>query len=133
MDLLDFKPTTDTVEVILKHPGNGEILTHDKPNKPMTITVYLPHSRVYKDALHEQTNKRIQKAQKKKGMSFTAEDVEMASLELQAKATKDWDITLGKEKIKFSVAKAIEVYSDFPWIVAQIDEAVEEATSFTKA
>ena len=32
-----------------------------------------------------------------------------------------------------SVAKAIELYRDFPWIVAQIDEAVEEATSFTKA
>lgn len=131
MDLLDFKPTIDTIDVKLNHPGTGEPLG-DKKSK-MTITVYLPHSRVYKDALHEQTNKRIQKAQKKKGMSFTAEDVEFASLELQAKATKDWDILLGGENPKFSVAKAVELYRDFPWIVAQIDEAVEEATSFTKA
>lgn len=125
-DLADLKPKSDTIEVILRHPTTGETLFNEDKTE-MSITVYLPHSAEYKAAVFEQTNKRI----KKKKMEFTAEDIEEASLTLLAKATKDWDITFGGEKPKFSVGKAKEIYDEVFWIKSQIEEAVAEAEDFT--
>jgi hypothetical protein len=130
-DLFNMIPTDDTIVVEIKYPGTEELLTQDD-GKPMTITVYAPHSSVYKTVVHEQTNKRIQKAAKGKKITFTAEELESATLEMLAKTTKDWDIQLNKKSPKFSVAEAMELYNKLPWLKQQVLEAQEDYSAFLK-
>ena len=130
-DLFALIPTDDTISVVVKHPVTEEPLLKDD-NKEMTITVYAPHSAQYKSAIHEQTNKRIQKASKGKKVTFTAEELDNATLELLAKTTKDWNIQLGGKSPKFSVAEAVELYSKLPWLKQQVMEVQEDYSAFLK-
>lgn len=131
MDLSKLIPTDDTITVSLKHPITDEPLTKDD-GKEMTITVYAPHSAQYKAAVHEQTNKRIQKAAKGKKVTFTAEDIENATLELLAKTTKEWSIQLNGKSPKFSVDEAFDLYAKLPWLKNQVVEAQEDYSAFLK-
>lgn len=131
MDLSKLIPTDDTITVSLKHPITDEPLTKDD-GKEMTITVYAPHSAQYKAAVHEQTNKRIQKAAKGKKVTFTAEDIESATLELLAKTTKEWSIQLNGKSPKFSVDEAFDLYAKLPWLKNQVVEAQEDYSAFLK-
>lgn len=132
MDLANLKPTSDTVEVFIKHPTTFDQLSNDDGSE-MTITVYAPHSKEYKQVAHAKMDQRLKQAQNKKKVEITAADLEKAGIELLAEVTKDWDITFGGEKPEFSVAKAKEVYEDVFWIRDQIEEAVAESLDFTKA
>ena len=131
MDLKDLTPSSDTVEVTVVHPTNFEPLTNEDGSE-MSIIMYAPHSKEYKAAIYEQTNKRLKQSQSKKKVEFTAEDLEDATIELLAKTTKDWKITYGGVKPKFSVAKAKEIYEEVFWIKDQIEEAVSNSLDFTK-
>ena len=131
MDLAKLIPTDDTITVSLKHPITDEPLTKDD-GKEMTITVYAPHSAQYKAAVHEQTNKRIQKAAKGKKVTFTAEDIENATLELLAKTTKEWSIQLNGKSPKFSIDEAADLYAKLPWLKNQVVEAQEDYSAFLK-
>jgi hypothetical protein len=97
MDLANLKPTSDTVDVILKHPSTFEELTNED-GSAMVITVYAPHSKEYKSLVHEQTNRRLKQAQSKKKMEITAEDLEASGLEMLAKSTVSWAITYDGKK-----------------------------------
>lgn len=130
-DLFNMIPTDDTIVVVLKHPVTEEILTKDD-GKEMTITVYAPHAGVYKSTIHEQTNKRIQKAAKGKKVVFTAEELENTTLELLAKTTKDWSIQLNGKSPKFSVAEAVDLYGKLPWLKQQVLDAQEDFSAFLK-
>lgn len=132
MDLKDLTPISDTVDVNIVHPTTLEPLLNDNSD-PMVITMYAPHSKEYKAAVHEQTNKRLKQAQSKKKVDLTAEDIEDATLDLFAKTTKSWNITYDGEEPDFSVSKAKEIYSEVFWIRDQIDEAVSNSLSFKKA
>jgi len=132
MDLKNLTPTSDTVDVTIVHPTSFDVLNNDD-DTPMVITVYAPHSKEYKAAVHEQTNKRLKQAQNKKKVEITAEDLEDATLDLLAKTTKGWKITYGGSKPKFSIAKAKEIYAEVFWIRDQIEEAVANSLDFTKA
>ena len=132
MDLKDLTPTSDTVDVNIVHPTTLEPLLNDNSD-PMVITMYAPHSKEYKAAIHEQTNKRLKQAQSKKKVDLTAEDIEDATLDLFAKTTKSWNITYDGEEPNFSVSKAKEIYSEVFWIKDQIDEAVSNSLNFKKA
>lgn len=131
-DLFNMIPTDDTIVVELKHPVTEEVLANDK-GEAMTITVYAPHSSVYKTTMHEQTNKRIQKAAKGKKVPFTAEELENTTLELLAKTTKDWSIQLNGKSPKFSVGEAIDLYGKLPWLKQQVLDAQEDFSAFLKA
>lgn len=131
-DLFNLIPTDDTIVVTVKHPVTEEPLLKDD-NKEMTITVYAPHSAQYKSVMHEQTNKRIQKASKGKKITFTAEDIENSTLDFMAKTTKEWNIQLNGKSPKFSVAEAVELYSKLPWLKAQVLDAQEDYSAFLKA
>ena len=132
MDLKDLTPTSDTVDVNIVHPTTLEPLLNDNSD-PMVITMYAPHSKEYKAAVHEQTNKRLKQAQSKKKVDLTAEDIEDATLDLFAKTTKSWNITYDGKEPDFSVSKAKEIYSEVFWIRDQIDEAVSNSLNFKKA
>ena len=89
MDLLKLVPTTDTIDVVLMHPATFEPLLNEDGTE-MTITVYAPHSKEYKAAVHEQTNlrlKQMQKGGRKGNSSITAEELETASIKMLAKTT----------------------------------------------
>ena len=132
MDLMNLKPTSDTVEVKLVHPNTGDQLKNgDKTD--MTITVYASHSKEYKTVMHEQTNKRLKAMQSGKNKDFTAQDMEEATLTLLSKITASWDITYGGEKPKLTVAKAKELYDQVFWIKDQIEGALADSLDFTKA
>ena len=126
MDLINLKPTSDTVEVALVHPNTGAALKNDDKT-PMTITVYASHSKEHKAVLHEQTNKRLKAMQSGKKQDFTAQDIEEATLTLLSKITADWNITYGGEKPKLSVAKAKELYEEVFWIKDQIEGALADS------
>jgi len=132
MDLINLKPTSDTVEVALVHPNTGAALKNDDKT-PMTITVYASHSKEHKAVLHEQTNKRLKAMQSGKKQDFTAQDIEEATLTLLSKVTADWNITYGGEKPKLSVSKAKDIYEEVFWIKDQIEGALADSLDFTKA
>ena len=132
MDIANFVPTTDTTEVVLKNPVDGEVLTN-KDNTPMTVTMYLPHSKAYKEVRHAQTNRRIQASQKKGSKTITAEEIEQETLDLLVKTTAGWNLTYKEKQPKFSEDVAKEIYSVAPFIAEQLFEGVAEAEVFTKS
>ena len=99
----------------------------------MIITLSAPHSKDYKSAVHEQTNKRLKQSQAKKKVDFTSEDLEESTLTLLAKVTKSWKITYGGVKPQLTIPKAKEVYAEVFWIKDQIEEAVADSLDFTNA
>jgi hypothetical protein len=121
-----------TIEVKLVHPNTGDKLKNDDKTD-MTITVHASHSKEYKAAMHEQTNKRLKSMQSGKKQEITAQDMEEAGLSLLSKITDSWDITYGGEKPKLTVAKAKELYDEVFWIKDQIEEALADSLDFTKA
>jgi hypothetical protein len=135
MDLKDLVPTTDTILVTIKHPSTFEPLVN-KDGSEMTIALWAPHSKEYKSVMHDQTNIRLQKMQAKggrKATGITAEEMEVDTLKMLAKTTKEWNITFGGVKPKLTVDAAKEVYREVFWIKAQIEEALEESDVFTPA
>ena len=131
MDISAFIPTVDTVDVELKNPVNLEVMTN-ADGSPMTITMYLPHSKQYKEVRHAQTNKRIQENQKKNKKVITAEEIEQETLELLVKTTAGWNITYKEKQPKFSEEVAREIYELATFIPEQLFEGVAEAEVFTK-
>lgn len=130
MDILDFTPKEDTLEITLKY--KGEVLLNDGDDTPMTITVYLPHSKEAKAVEHEIANRQIKAFQKKKSMEFDAAQLEQQSIERLAKLTADWNVTFGGKKPKLTVETAKEVYEKVFWIRGLIEAEVEEAMDFTQ-
>ena len=129
MDLKDFAPKSDEVEVVVKHPKNGEPLTN-KDGSNMVIVLHAPHSKAYKEAMYEQTNKRLKVAQSSGDMNFTAQDLEEASLELLSKATKSWKITYDDKQPKLTAAKAKAIYEELFWLKPQLEEALNNSQAF---
>ena len=133
MDSKNLTPASDTIEVILVHPNTLEPLMNEGSDNEMSITLYAPHSKEYKKLVHEQTDKRLAQMQKSKKVQVSAADLEKSSIDILAKATKEWDITYDGESPKLSVAKAKEIYSEYFWIKDQLEEAINETLDFTQA
>lgn len=132
MDLKDFAPKSDEVEVVVKHPVNGEPLTN-KDGSDMVIVLHAPHSKPYKEVMYEQTNKRLKMAQGTGSVDLKAQDLEEASLELLSKATKAWNITYDDKQPKLTEAKAKAIYDELFWLKPQVEEALSNTEVFTKA
>lgn len=131
MDLKDLKPTKNTIEVTLVHPLNGEVLTN-KDDSPMTISLYAPYSREYKEVMYERADERIKQAKSKgKDQEFTAKDVDESSIDILARTTASWSITYDGKKPRLTVEKAREIYTELFWIRPQIDKAIDEDKVFT--
>lgn len=133
MDLKNLTPTSDTIEVILVHPNTLEPLMNEGSDSEMSITLHAPHSPEYKKLVHEQTDKRLAQMQKSKKMQLSAADLEKSSIDILAKATKEWDITYDGESPKLTVVKAREIYADCFWIKDQLEEAINDTLDFTQA
>jgi hypothetical protein len=84
MDLMDLKPKSDTIEVILKHPNTLEPLTNDDGSE-MTVTVHAQHSKEYTEELC-MSNKTVGliSCRRKVTTSTTAADLETILSDLLA-------------------------------------------------
>ena len=131
MDLMNLTPTSDTLDVVLVHPSTLEPLLNDDKSE-MTITMYAPHSKEYKAAVHIQTNKRLKQVQGKKKADITSESIEEATLEVLVKATKSWNNTYDGKKPECCAETAKEVYEKVFWIKDQLEEASTDLLDFTK-
>ena len=132
MDLMDLKPKSETVEVLLRHPMTDDALLNDDGSE-MSVTVSASYSKDYRAAMHEQQDRRLAIMQKKgPNKPYSAADLETDAIDLLAKVTKEWDITYGGSKPKLTQAKAKEIYSDVFWLRNQIEEALALNVDFTK-
>ena len=133
MDLLKLVPTTDTIDVVLMHPATFEPLLNEDGTE-ITITVYAPHSKEYKAAVHEQTNlrlKQMQKGGRKGNSSITAEELETASIKMLAKTTEGWNVTFDGSKPKFTISAAQDLYERVFWVKDQIEDSISDNEVFT--
>lgn len=129
MDLSSLKPKSNVIEVILKHPGNGDTLV--KPDgTEQSITVYAPHSKEYKKALYAQQNERLKKAQAGNKVEIDAEEIADIRIQLLADVTKSWDILIDGKCPKLTPAKARSLYEEIFWIPGQIEEEIEGYLGF---
>jgi hypothetical protein len=133
MDLANLTPESDTLEIILYHPTTLDPLMNEDGETEMSVVVYAPHSKEYKEKFNEKANKRLQVMQRSKKNQVTVEDLEKDAVDLVARIIKNWDITYDGEQPDLSVAKAKEVFETLPWLRIQIEEAIEENRGFIKA
>lgn len=123
---------SDTGSLTLYHPTTDEPLKDDEGNF-MWIEVYGLDSSHYKKILHDQTNRRLQKAQQTGTRAMvTAEQQEQMALELLAKCTKSWYIILDGGVPECTEQNALDLYKKYPWIRDQIDAFVHNRKAFLK-
>lgn len=132
MDLKDLTPTSDTVEVEIRHPSTGKVLKNEDESN-MTICMYLPHSKEHKAALHKQTNSKLKRVQKSGKVDITAEELDESTYELMADITHSWNITYEGTQPKLTKNTAMKVYKDVFWIKTQLEEGLEDAMDFGSA
>lgn len=125
MDIFDLVPDTDTIIVDLTELKST---LKNEDGTPMTIEVYLPHTKEYRKAKHKQTNTII-KANK---TEFESEEMEELGFNLLASIIKDWNITVKGQKPKFTVKKAVEVFDVVVAIPNLIQKKLDEQENFTQ-
>jgi hypothetical protein len=128
MDLKDLTPKSDLVEVELAHPSNGDPLFNED-NTRMSITVYAPYSKQYKQALYNYTKGKIKNGQ----ADLDVIELEELNVSVLAATTESWNITFDGKNPELTEELAREIYTDAFWIKTQIDEAVSQVLNFTKA
>lgn len=123
MDLNDFMPTSDEVVVELKHPKTEELLG-------MSVTLYAQHTEQFKDMQYKAIDRNIAERQNKKDYVPSARQIDESRVRQLAEITKGWDLTQDGKKVKFSVEKAVEIYTKLPFVRNQIELALEAAEDF---
>lgn len=127
MDLKNYVPSTDNVEVELKIKDKN--LTNEDGSN-MTITVLSPHSKQYKEILHQLSRDRM-KVIKETGDDNAGGDFEAFAMNVLVETTVGWNITWDKKKPKFSKELAREIYESAFWIKMLISEAQAKLADFT--
>lgn len=129
MDLKDFIPKSDTVEVTLKI---GETVLTNPDGTPMTIVLYAPHTREYKKAQREQLQKTIKQAKESGNKEVDFDTIEDSVVTIYSSVTKSWNITYDGVSPKLSEKKAKQIYSEVFWIKDHIEAAFAETLDFMK-
>lgn len=130
MSLLSVGKTKDTTDVLIYHPSSGEPMLNADGSQ-MSITIYGPYSKKYKQISHAQQNRRLAKAQRSGGkVNITAEEIEASALDVLVKCVAGWNITLDKEPEEFSEEKVREVFELVPWLREEVDNAFGDTRSF---
>lgn len=125
-DLMTFKKQQiDNAEVVIMHPQTG-VATD------MRIMVAGPNSTQYKEADRRVKNRNLQALQKMKGQKILSiEAVEAGQLELLVSVTLGWaNVVYAGEPLEFTQDNVKMLYTQFPFIVEQIDEFLGEQRNF---
>ena len=125
MDLKNFVPSADNVEVELKI-NDKNLKNSDDSN--MTITTLSPYSKKYKETIQKLSNERIKKS---KGKQLDSSDYEDFALEVLTETTVDWNITWDGKKPEFNKKLAKEIYDSAFWIKALINQEQAKLVDFT--
>lgn len=128
MDLKSLTPSSDTIEIIVKDPRDLSVAFTNDDGSEMTIEVYAPHTKQYKNSLYKQASTRMKLGQEE----IDFELLDKASCELLADVTKAWDITFDGEKPKLTKKKALDIYKEVFWLKMQVEEAINTFEVFTK-
>jgi len=131
MDLQTLIPTSDTITVEIKHPVTEETMVN--PDKsPMTITLWNTFSDKYKEVMYSQADLRLAKALSEgEDIKPKAADMDANALDLLAKITKEWNITLGGETPKLTVKQAKELYIKVYGLRTQLEKGLNNSEAFT--
>lgn len=132
MDLKDLTPKSDTVDIELFHPNTGKVLKNED-GSAMTISLYLPHSKEHKAAVHKQTNSKLKKMQKGGKIDITAEEIDESTYDLMADITHSWNVTYDGKQPKLTRNTAKKLYQEVFWIRSQLEAGLEDALDFGKA
>jgi len=127
MDLKNFVPSNDNVEVELKIKDKN-LKNADGTN--MTITVMSPYSKEYKEVVHKLSNERM-KNLKEASDETKFQDFEEFALNVMVETTVDWNITWEGKKPKFNKKLAREIYDSAFWIKILVNEATAKLVDFT--
>lgn len=114
-------------ELELLHPISGEKL-------PMSLTVLGKDSEEFQEATLEQQRARILSASRKKKMEMPdMNEVKRTTIILLASVTVAMKgfVENGKP-ISYSREAVIDLYTRFPWILEQVDAAVNDRANFLK-
>ena len=125
MDLKNFVPSADNVEVELKI-NDKNLKNPDGSN--MTIATLSPYSKKYKEIIQKLSNERIKKSKDKQ---LDSSDYEDFALEVLTETTVDWNITWDGKKPEFNKKLAKEIYDSAFWIKALISQEQAKLVDFT--
>lgn len=128
MDLKNFVPSNDDVTVELKIKEKN-LTNADGSN--MTITVMSPHSKKYKEVLHQLSRERLKAIKEDDGDENAGGDFEAFAMNVLVETTTGWNITWDGKKPKFNKQLAREIYESAFWIKMLISEAQAKLSDFT--
>ena len=131
MDLQDLIPKTDTVTIEIKHPVTEETMVNSD-GSPMTITLWNVYSQQFKDVQYEHADVRLALTMEKgDDLEIKASELDANHLDMLAKITKEWSLTLEGKKVKLTQDKAKELYLKVVGLRPQLDKALKESEVFT--
>ena len=106
---------------------NADVMEHGK-GKKVTMRVAGSYSKRYKSAQHKQTNRAL----KGKRTKFDAELLDTQRQEVAAACVMEWSGFFdGGAPLECSRANALAVFAAAPWILPQVEVAIEDHASFT--
>lgn len=133
MDLTQFEKKSDTVIVELHNPIDFTPLVLDD-GTPMTVEVYGKFSDRYKQIQNSQQNARLKRAQRSGGkIPVTAQELRAERLNLVVSCVKSWNIVLDKKTPDCTPDSVKNVFERLPWVMDQVEEAMEDTQAFLKS
>lgn len=126
MDLKNFVPSADNVEVTLKIKDKP---LKNKDGSDMTITVLSPYSKDYRQIVQKLTRERMK--QEKENEDDALLTFEEFALNVLVETTVDWNITWDGKEPKFDKELAKEIYDSAFWVKMLINEATAKLADFT--
>ena len=133
MDLSALVPSTDEiiVELTYKNPKGKETKLTKKDGKPCTITMWAPHSKVYKEYVYSLVDESIKKSKNKEDDTFvSAKEVDEKRVHELFVLTKSWDVELNGVPLEFTEENIKNIYSKSQAIVSQIERALKSNEDF---
>lgn len=128
MDLSSIK-SQDTTAVEILHPASGAPVG-------ITVTVASMDSERARAVEKTQRNARIQKLTRggRRNAALTADELEKDGLDLLVHCTVSWDgVTENGQALECTPENVRRVYTSYPWLREQVDQAVADRANFFKA
>jgi len=131
MSLRKIAQTKDTTVVTLVDPDDLETVLTNADGSPMTITVYGPFSKKYKELNFKAQDKRLKKLQRTGGkMQISAEELAEAAREVLMGCVVEWNVTIEDDPEPFTPDAIARVFEEFPWVVTQLDTVIGNELNF---
>lgn len=124
MSIYDLVPTSETMTVEITRKGKTQLNTD---GTVMSIEVYLPHSKQYKEVRHNQADFLFSKGDEK----LKSVEYENLNLEFIVEITKDWNLDGPEGKLKFTKKEAKKLYDLLPFIPKLIRKELDKHEDFS--